>query len=78
MWREDFRMWREDYPEENCVRIGKGSGSFGYTITATALSNNMKGSDENRWTSCKRISDDTALAKSLASLSSLAQFKQGV
>jgi len=24
--------------EENYVRIGKGSGSFGYTISATALS----------------------------------------
>ena len=47
MAREFLDMAREfqdvarEFPEKNCFRIGKESGSFGYTITATALSNDL-------------------------------------
>ena len=30
-------MWREDYPEKNRVRIGKGSGSLDFMKTAETI-----------------------------------------
>ncbi len=38
----EFQNVAKEFQEEDCVRIGKGSGSFGYTITATALSNDLQ------------------------------------
>ena len=37
----EFQGVVREFPEKNRVRIGKGSGSFGYSITATAPGNDL-------------------------------------